>query len=57
MNRRNVEKISIPEHSVRWTKRPAADGDCCEKHRREKRADDRKRMIAEERKRKWTSGS
>jgi hypothetical protein len=57
MNRREVEKISIPEHSVRWTKRPAADGDCCEKHRREKRADDRKRMIAEERKRKWTSGS
>lgn len=57
MNRREVEKISIPEHSARWTKRPAADGDCCEKHRREKRADDRKRMIAEERRRKWTSGS
>ena len=49
MNRRNVEKISIPEHSVRWTKRPAADGDCCEKHRREKRGDDRKRAIAEAR--------
>ena len=57
MNRRNVEKISIPEHSVRWTKRPAADGDCCEKHRREKRADERTRMIDEERRRKWTSGS
>ena len=57
MNRRKIEKIAIPEHSVRWTKRPAADGDCCEKHRREKRADDRKRMIAEERKRKRTSGS
>ena len=49
MNRREVEKISIPEHSVRWTKRPAADGDCCEKHRREKRGDDRKRLIAEAR--------
>jgi len=49
MNRREVEKISIPEHSVRWTKRPAADGDCCEKHRREKRGDDRKRAIAEAR--------
>lgn len=57
MNRREVEKIVIPENSARWNKRPAADGDCCEKHRREKRADDRKRMIAEERKRKWTSGS
>ena len=54
MNRRNVEKISIPENSVRWTKRPAADGDCCEKHRREKRADDRKRMIAEARRAKWS---
>ena len=53
MNRRNVEKIVIPENSVRWTKRPAADGDCCEKHRREKRADDRKREIAEARRDKW----
>jgi hypothetical protein len=55
MNRREVEKIAIPEHSARWTKRPAADGDCCDKHRREKRADERKRMIAEARRDKWRS--
>jgi len=57
MNRRNVEKIAIPEHSVRWTKRPAADGDCCEKHRREKRGDDRKRAIAEARRVKYAEPS
>lgn len=55
MNRRKIEKIVIPENSVRWTKRPAADGDCCEKHRRMQRADDRKRLIAEARRAKrWS---
>jgi hypothetical protein len=53
MNRRGIEKITIPDHNGRWVKRPAADGDCCEKHRRMQRADDRKRMIAEARRDKW----
>lgn len=57
MNRRKIEKITIPEFGGRWIKRPAADGDCCEKHRRMARADERKRMISEQRRHKWTSGS
>ena len=54
MNRRGIEKITIPEVGGRWVKRPAADGDCCDKHRKMKRADDRKRMIAEARRAKWS---
>ena len=57
MNRRKIEKIAIPEFGGRWVKRPAADGDCCEKHRRMARADERKRMISEQRRHKWISGS
>jgi hypothetical protein len=56
MNRRGIEKIAIPEHGGRWVKRPDADGECCEKHRRMKRGDDRKRAIAEARRAKWKLG-
>lgn len=55
MNRRGIEKITIPEFGGRWTKRPAADGDCCDKHRKAKRSDDKKRLIAEARRAKrWS---
>jgi len=51
---KNTEKIGMPKNSTRWTARPERDWDCCEKHRREKRADDRKRQIAEARRAKWS---
>jgi hypothetical protein len=56
MNRRGIEKITIPDHNGRWINRPDADGECCEKHRRMKRGDDRKRAIAEARRAKWKIG-
>lgn len=44
MNR--TERMTIPAYSTRWTKRPTADADCCQRHQRAKRADDRQRQRA-----------
>lgn len=49
MNRRNIAKITIPLYG-RWTKRPDADGDCCEKHRKAFQSDRKRKLIADGRK-------
>jgi len=55
MNR--TEPMKAPKYSTRWTTRPDRTASCCERHQRQRTADDRQRAIAENRTAKrnaWT---